>query len=218
MLYWLVTFATFRSIAVIETSVIPPKTEPHIPEHNNRHTSSPFARLVCRYFMSSIRSPECVQLVLDRAHLLEPSDRCNTGVVMLAIQKYINIAGFLDDTPYSLVDRCQAAEKMYCLHLPVNSWGIISSETSAYYLFTKLHAHTHTVVSTFAAVRISNFIPHCSKAPLNMTTLFKSSTQYDDTRQSGHSPHKTRTYCLLDTTVPTFPWVTLTLLPPVPFW
>ena len=44
----------------------------------------------------------------------------DTAVVMLAIQKYIDIAGFLDDTPYSLVDRCQAAGKMYCLHLAVN--------------------------------------------------------------------------------------------------
>jgi len=92
--------------------------------------------------------------VLDRAHLLEPSDRCNTAVVMLAIQKYIHIAGFLDDSPYSLVDKCQAAGKMYCLHLPVNNYGIGPSETSVYYLFTQLRArmHTHTVVSILAAV------------------------------------------------------------------
>jgi hypothetical protein len=42
------------------------------------------------------------------------------AVVKLAIQKYIDIAGFLDDTPYSSVEKCQAVGKMYRVHLPVN--------------------------------------------------------------------------------------------------
>ena len=37
-----------------------PQRQPHVPEHNNRQTASLFARLVCCYFMSGIRSPECV--------------------------------------------------------------------------------------------------------------------------------------------------------------
>ena len=141
-----------------------------------------------------------MQLVPDTAQLLGPSDRCSkAAVVMLAIQKYTDIAGFLGDTLHSLVDRCKAAGKMYC-----------SYETSVYYLFTKLHARTHAHTHSGANIR-------CCLNPQFHPPVSNGSTQHDNSRLSGHSPN---------TPESTAPWThlyrpspvsTLTLLPPVPF-